>query len=64
MFRNVKFKFNISLSTDSYLTKEEDIIELWRFRSVFPKAITPSREMDIEEFIIRPEEEKETEEKE
>lgn len=45
-----------------YLTKEEAIIELWRFRSVFPKAITQSREMDIEEFIIRPEEEKETEE--
>ena len=41
-----------------YLTKEEAIIELWRFRSVFPKAITQSREMDIEEFIIRPEEEK------
>ena len=44
-----------------YLTKEEAIIELWRFRSVFPKAITQSREMDIEEFIIRPDEEKETE---
>ena len=41
---------------------KEAIIELWRFRSVFPKAITQSREMDIEEFIIRPEEEKETEE--
>ena len=38
-----------------YLTKEEAIIELWRFRSVFPKAITQSREADITEFIIRPE---------
>lgn len=38
-----------------YLTKEEAIIELWRFRSVFPKAITQSREIDITEFIIRPE---------
>lgn len=37
-----------------YLTKEEAIIELWRFRSVFPKAITQSREMDINEFIITP----------
>ena len=49
------------VSAGSYLTKEEAIIELWRFRSVFPKAITQSREMDIEEFIIRPDEEKETE---
>ncbi len=38
-----------------YLTKEEAIIELWRFRSVFPKAITQSREVDISEFVIRPE---------
>lgn len=38
-----------------YLTKEEAIIELWRFRAIFPKAITQSREFDIEEFIIRPE---------
>ncbi len=37
-----------------YLTKEEAIIELWRFRSVFPKAITQSREMDISDFIITP----------
>ncbi|MBQ2033207.1 MAG: hypothetical protein II217_02360 [Alistipes sp.] len=50
------------VSAGSYLTKEEAIIELWRFRSVVPKAITQSREMDIEEFIIRPEEETETEE--
>ena len=42
-----------------YLTKEEAIIELWRFRSVFPKAITQSREIDISEFIIRPDEESE-----
>ena len=47
-----------------YLTKEEAIIELWRFRSVFPKAITQSRQMDIEEFIIRPEEDKETDKEE
>lgn len=38
-----------------YLTKEEAIIELWRFRTVFPKAITQSREIDITEFVIRPE---------
>ena len=38
-----------------YLSKEEAIIELWRFRTVFPKAITQSREFGIEEFIIRPE---------
>lgn len=43
------------VTAGSYLTKEEAIIELWRFRSVFPKAITQNREMDIEEFIIRPE---------
>ena len=49
------------VSAGSYLTKEEAIIELWRFRSVFPKAITQSRQMDIEEFIIRPEEKKESE---
>lgn len=40
-----------------YLTKEEAIIELWRFRTVFPKAITKSREFDITDFIIRPERE-------
>lgn len=37
-----------------YLTKEEAIIELWRIRSVFPKAISQSREMDIEDFVVRP----------
>ena len=37
-----------------YLTKEEAIIEVWRFRSLFPKAITQSREMDISDFIIQP----------
>ena len=47
-----------------YLTKEEAIIELWRFRSVFPKAITQSREMDISEFIIVPEDEAEEAEEE
>lgn len=52
------------VSAGSYLTKEEAIIELWRFRSVFPKAITQSRQMDIEEFIIRPDEEKESPAKE
>ena len=52
------------VSAGSYLTKEEAIIELWRFRSVFPKAITQSRQMDIEEFIIRPDEEKESNAKE
>lgn len=43
------------VSAGRYLTKEEAIIELWRFRAVFPKAITQSREFDISEFIIRPE---------
>lgn len=41
------------VTAGSYLTKEEAIIELWRFRSVFPKAITQSREMDIEDFILK-----------
>lgn len=40
------------VTAGSYLTKEEAIIELWRFRSVFPKAITQSREMEIEDFIL------------
>lgn len=47
-----------------YLTKEEAIIELWRFRSVFPKAITQSREMDISEFIITPGEQAEEDKQE
>ena len=47
-----------------YLTKEEAIIELWRFRSVFPKAITQSREMDISEFIITPDEQAEEDKQE
>ncbi len=38
-----------------YLTKEEAIIELWRVRSVFPKAISQSREMDIDDFIKKEE---------
>ena len=45
------------VSAGHYLTKEEAIIEMMRFRAIFPKAIAQSREMDIEEFIIRPEEE-------
>ncbi|MBR5334315.1 MAG: hypothetical protein IKV33_06205 [Alistipes sp.] len=45
------------VSAGRYLTKEEAIIELWRFRTVFPKAITKSREFDITDFIIRPERE-------
>lgn len=45
------------VSAGRYLTKEEAIIELWRFRAVFPKAITQNREFDITDFIIRPERE-------
>ncbi|MBO5330773.1 MAG: hypothetical protein J6A72_00095 [Alistipes sp.] len=44
------------VSAGHYLTKEEAIIEMMRFRSVFPKAIAQSREMDITDFINRPEE--------
>jgi hypothetical protein len=32
---------------------------MMRFRSVFPKAIAQSREMDIMDFVNRPDEEKE-----
>ena len=39
------------VSAGSYLTKEEAIIEMMRFRAVFPKAIAQSREMDITDFI-------------
>ena len=42
------------VTAGSYLTKEEAIIEMMRFRSVFPKAITQNREMDIEEFMVAP----------
>ena len=52
------------VTAGSYLTKEEAIIELWRFRSVFPKAITQSREMDISEFIITPDEQAEEDKQE
>ena len=45
------------VSAGSYLTKEEAIIEMMRFRSVFPKAIAQNREMDITDFIIGNEEE-------
>lgn len=44
------------VSAGHYLTKEEAIIEMMRFRSVFPKAIAQSREMDIKDFINKPEE--------
>ena len=45
------------VSAGHYLTKEEAIIEMMRFRSVFPKAIAQNREMDITDFIIGNEEE-------
>ena len=45
------------VTAGSYLTKEEAIIEMMRFRSVFPKAIAQNREMDITDFIIDNEEE-------
>ena len=45
------------VSAGHYLTKEEAIIEMMRFRSVFPKAIAQSREMDITDFINKPDEE-------
>ena len=44
------------VSAGHYLTKEEAIIEMMRFRSVFPKAIAQSREMDIMDFVNRPDE--------
>lgn len=44
------------VTAGSYLTKEEAIIEMMRFRSVFPKAIAQNREMDITDFIIGNEE--------
>ena len=47
------------VSAGHYLTKEEAIIEMMRFRSVFPKAIAQSREMDIMDFVVRPDEEEE-----
>ena len=40
------------VTAGSYLTKEEAIIEMMRFRAVFPKAIAQNREMDITDFII------------
>ena len=40
------------VAAGEYLTKEEAIIEMMRFRSIFPKAITQTREMDITDFII------------
>ena len=47
------------VTAGSYLTKEEAIIEMMRFRSVFPKAIAQNREMDITDFIIGNEEQDE-----
>lgn len=69
LFRNTFVGVNVEMYYESpsfyvtagrYLTKEEAIIELWRFRSVFPKAIVQSRTMPITDFIevpkpIRPE---------
>ena len=52
------------VTAGSYLTKEEAIIEMMRFRSVFPKAITQNREMDIEDFIADPAEQGNEEKKE
>ena len=51
------------VSAGSYLTKEEAIIEMMRFRAVFPKAIAQSREMDITDFINQPESAVEKEQK-
>lgn len=46
------------VAAGEYLTKEEAIIEMMRFRTIFPKAITQNREMDITDFIIGKEESK------
>ena len=46
------------VAAGEYLTKEEAIIEMLRFRTIFPKAITQMREMDITDFIIGDEESK------
>ena len=46
------------VAAGEYLTKEEAIIEMMRFRTIFPKAITQMREMDITDFIIGKEESK------
>jgi hypothetical protein len=46
------------VAAGEYLTKEEAIIEMMRFRTIFPKAITQNREMDITDFIISEEESK------
>ena len=43
------------VAAGEYLTKEEAIIEMMRFRTIFPKAITQMREMDITDFIIKAE---------
>ena len=41
-----------TVSVGRYLTMEEAIIELGRFRSVFPKAFPRNAEMDIADFVI------------
>ena len=43
------------VAAGEYLTKEEAIIEMMRFRAIFPKAIAQNREMDIADFIIKAE---------
>ena len=43
------------VAAGEYLTKEEAIIEMMRFRAIFPKAIAQNREMDITDFIIKAE---------
>ena len=50
---------SVYVAAGEYLTKEEAIIEMMRFRSVFPKAIAQNREMDITDFIIGEEEQNE-----
>ncbi len=40
------------VAAGEYLTKEEAIIEMMRFRSIFPKAIAQNREMEITDFVI------------
>ena len=44
------------VAAGEYLTKEEAIIEMMRFSTIFPKAITQMREMDITDFLITAEE--------
>jgi hypothetical protein len=39
------------VTAGSYLTMEEAVVELNRFRQVFPKAIVQSREVDLSSFV-------------